>query len=230
MKNISVFIEGGAHTLRFREPIVTFASHLTVNEAVVFWNFKNITKAIDNGKIIIKKDPTDPTKDVEIDFGEGYWDFQQIKERLEGRDLKLSMNVHNNTCSIINETGSTVNLKKFGKLLGFPENYEVSPDSTTASPKSVDVNHGLRWLTVTCDLIEKSKNINLNGNSSSIITYLPITPGTRLGSNCYVYEKDYTSRPVKNDIVYEMVFEVNSNISEKVDVDVNILMNIALGR
>ena len=224
MKNISVFIEGGQHTLRFRNPIVTSASHLTVNEAVVFWNFKNVTEVIGNKKIVIKS--TESTGDVEIVFGDGYWDFQQIKKLLETNKLKLSMNVHNNTCSIINNTGKTVDLKKFGQLLGFPENHILQVNETVASPKLVDVNHGLRWLTVTCDLIEDSKNKDLNGNSSSIIAYLPITPGTRLNSNCYVYEKDYTLRPVKNDIVYEMVFEVNSNIPEKVDVD--ILMNITL--
>ena len=232
MKNISVFIKGGATKLKFEEPIVTSASHLTVNEAVVFWNFKNVTKVNGDGigtgneKIVIKKDPTDSTKDVEIGFGDRYWDFQQIKERLEGVKLKLSMNVHNNTCSIINETGSTVDLKKFGELLGFPENHILQVNETVASPKPVDVNHGLRWLTVTCDLIEESKNISLKGNSSTIIAYLPITPGTRLNSNCYVYDKDYTTRPVKNNIVYEALFEVNSNISERVDV--NILMNITL--
>ena len=232
MKNISVFIKGGATKLKFEEPIVTSASHLTVKEAVVFWNFKNVTKVngdgtgIGNEKIAIKKDPTDSTKDVEIGFRDGYWDFQQIKERLEGVKLKLSMNVHNNTCSIINETGSTVDLKKFGELLGFPENHILQVNETVASPKPVDVNHGLRWLTVTCDLIEESKNISLKGNSSTNIAYLPITPGTRLNSNCYVYDKDYTTRPVKNNIVYEALFEVNSNISDRVDV--NILMNITL--
>ena len=222
MKNISVFIEGGAKTLKFKKPIVTYASLLTVKEVTVFWKFKNITDDIDNGKFIIKKGIGD---DEEKTFGEGYWDFQQIKERLEGEKLELSMNVHDNTCSIINNTGRIVNLKKFGKLLGFPENHDL-PSGTSASPNPVDVNHGLRWLTVTCDLIDSSKNTGLNGDQSTILAFLPITPGTRLNSNCYVYERDYTSRPAKNDIVSEMKFTVNSNISEKVDV--NILMNIAL--
>ena len=104
MKNISVFIEGGATTLNFEKPIATYGSLLGAKEVTVFWNFKNITNAINNGKFVIK-DPSDPTKDKENSLGEGYWDFQQIKERLEGVKLKLSMNVHNNTCSIINETG-----------------------------------------------------------------------------------------------------------------------------
>ena len=235
MKNISVFIEGGTKTLKFTKPIATYGSLLAAKEVTVFWNFKNITNAIDNGKFIITNQvwngalfinqPGETPKEKTL--GEGYWDFQQIKERLEGEKLKLSMNVHDNTCSIINETGRVVNLKKFGKLLGFPENHKLLNGTTTASPKPVDVNHGLRWLTVTCDLIDSSKSTGLNGDESTVLAFLPITPGTRLNSNCYVYERDaYAWQPAKNDVVSEMKFTVNSNISEKVDV--NILMNIAL--
>ena len=124
-------------------------------------------------------------------------------------------------------TGRVVNLKKFGKLLGFPENHKLLDGTTTASPNPVDVNHGLRWLTVTCNLIDSSKNTGLNGDESEVLAFLPITPGTRLNSNCYVYERDaYSWRPAKNDVVSEMKFTVTSNITEKVDV--SILMNIAL--
>ena len=225
MKNISVFIEGGKkNTLKFKTPIATYGSLLAAKEVTVFCNFKNITNAIGNGKFSIK---TGSAAAVEKTLGEGYWDFQQIKERLEGEGLTLSMNVYNNTCSIVNKAGQTVNLKKFGKLLGFPENKTLAAGSTTASPKPVDVNHGLRWLTVTCDLIDSSKNTGLDGDKSTILAFLPITPGTRLNSNCHVYERDaYAWRPAKNAIVSQMEFEVNSNISEKVDV--NILLNIAL--
>ena len=223
MKNISVYIQGGTQTLKFEKPIATYASLLAAKEVTVFWNFKNITNVLDNGKFVIKKVSGDEDKTL----GEGYWDFQQIKERLEGEKLKLSMNVHDNTCSIVNDISEKVNLKKFGKLLGFPEDHELNANSTTASPNPVDVNHGLRWLTVTCDLVDSSKNTDLNGDQSDVLAFLPITPGTRLNSNCYSYERDaYAWRPAKNDVVSEMKFTVKSNISEKVGVD--ILMNIAL--
>ena len=222
MKNISVYIQGGTATLKFTNPIATYASLLAAKEVTVFWNFKNITNVLDNGKFSI----TTGSVTEEKTLGEGYWDFQQLKERLDGEKLKLSMNVYDNTCSIVNNTGGKVNLKKFGKLLGFPENHELAAGAS-ASPKHVDVNHGLRWLTVTCDLIDSSKNTDLKGNESDVLAFLPITPGTRLNSNCYVYERDaYAWRPAKNDVVTEMKFTVKSNISEKVDVD--ILMNIAL--
>ena len=231
MKNISVFIKGGTETLNFDKPIATYGSVIGAKEVTVFWNFKNITKAIDNGKFVIEKDPADTSsKDHEKTLGEGYWDFQQLKERLEVDKLKLSMNVHDNTCSITNETGSTVDLKKFGQLLGFPENYILQTGSTV-SPKPVDVNHGLRWISVTCDLIDSSKNTGLEGEASTVLAFLPITPGTRLNSNCYVYERDaYAWRPGKNNVITQMTFKVESNLQEwmEIKVDVDILMNIAL--
>ena len=223
MKNISVYITGGAKTLQLDNPLVTYASLLTANEVTVFWNFKNITDLIDNRKF---------TKGTgEVVLGEGYWDFQQIKKRLAGEKLELSMNVHDNTCDIINKTGSEVNLKKFGKLLGFPENQILPNDANTThkSPDPVDVNHGLRYLIVTCDLIDKSKNTGLDGAESDILAFLPVTPGTRLNSNCHVYDRDYTTRPAKSSIVSEVVFKVKSNVKDvNVKVDVDVLLNLTL--
>ena len=226
MKNISVLIEGtGKKTFRFKKPIVTYGTRLSTKEVTVFWNFKNITSTIGNNTFVRKKSEnggTDETKTI----NDGYYDFHVLKTRLEGEKLDLQMNTYDNTCTIENKKAVTVDLKKFGKLLGFPENHEVTAGTSAASPKPVDVNHGLRWLTVRCNLIDQSKNIDLDGNESNILAFLPVTPGTRLNSNCYVYEREHGWRAAKNAVVSEMEFEVSSNISEKVDV--NILLDLAL--
>ena len=130
-------------------------------------------------------------------INDGYYDFQTLKTRLEDK-LELQMNTYDNTCTIENKNTEEVDLKKLGLLLGFPENH----------------------------LIDQSKNIDLDGNESNILAFLPVTPGTRLNSNCYVYERDYAWRAAKNAVVSEMEFEVTSNISPKVDV--NILLDLAL--
>ena len=221
MKNISVFIEGAKKktTFTFKKPIATYGTRLAAKEVTVFWNFKNITSTIGNGTFGIKNSPDKTIND-------GYYDFQALKTRLEEDKLELQMNTYDNTCIIENKNGEEVDLKKLGLLLGFPENHKVAKNTTAASPEPVDVNHGLRWLTVTCDLIDKSKNINLKGEESDILAFLPITPGTRLNSNCYVYEREHAWRAAKNAVVSEMEFTVTSNISAKVDV--NILLDIAL--
>ena len=221
MKNISVLIEGSGKKFKFKKPIVTYGTRIAAKEVTVFWNFKNITSTIGNNTFVIKN----KSEDIET-INDGYYDFQTLKEHLKLNNLELQMNTYNNTCTIENKNAATVDLKKFGKLLGFPENHEVTAGTSAASPKPVDVNHGLKYLTVTCDLIDPSKNIDLEGEESNILAFLPITPGTRLNSNCYVYERDDAWRAAKNAIVAEMEFEVTSNISPKVDV--TILLNLAL--
>ena len=222
MKNISVHIKKGEKTtFTFKKPIATYGTRIAAKEVTVFWNFKNITSTIGNHTFVIKNNP-ESTETI----NDGYYDFQMLKERLKLNKLELQMNTYNNTCTIENKNTVTVDLKKLGVLLGFPENHEVAAGTSAASPKSVDVNHGLKYLTVTCDLIDPSKNIDLEGKQSNILAFLPITPGTRLNSNCYVYGRENAWRAAKNAIVSEMVFTVNSNISEKVDVD--ILLDLAL--
>ena len=226
MKNISVLIEGATKkTFTFKKPIVTYGTRLVAKEVTVFWNFKNITSTIGNGTFVIKKSENGGT-DEEKTINDGYYDFQALKARLEENKLELQMNTYDNTCTIDNKNASSVDLKKFGKLLGFPENHVLGGTISEASPKPVDVNHSLRYLTVTCDLIDRSKNIGLNGEENDILAFLPITPGTRLNSNCYVYEREHAWRAAKNAVVSEMEFTVTSNISAKLDV--NILLDIAL--
>ena len=222
MKNISVHIKKGEKTtFAFKKPIATYGTRIAAKEVTVFWNFKNITSTIGNNAFVIKSNP-----EVTETINDGYYDFQALKERLKLNKLELQMNTYNNTCSIENKNTVKVDLKKLGVLLGFHENHELAASTSERSPDPVDVNHGLKYLTVTCDLIDQSKNIDLDGEESDILAFLPITPGTRLNSSCYVYERENAWRAAKNAVVSEMVFTVNSNIL--VNVDVDILLNIAL--
>ena len=222
MKNISVHIKKGEKTtFKFKKPIATYGTRIAAKEVTVFWNFKNITSTIGNNAFVIKS-KSEVTKTI----NDGYYDFQALKERLKLNKLELQMNTYNNTCSIENKNAVKVDPKKLGVLLGFHENHELAASTSEGSPDPVDVNHGLKYLTVTCDLIDQSKNIDLDGEESDILAFLPITPGTRLNSSCYVYERENAWRAAKNAVVSEMVFRVNSNISENVDVD--ILLDIAL--
>ena len=217
MKNISVFLRGESTTVTFDRHIAAYASFLIAKEATVFWNFKNITSDLDNGKYTVGT--------TEKTLNPGYWDFQLLKEHLE-TDLELEMNVYDNTCRIKNKSSTEVNLKKLGKLLGFPENHKVAGNATESSPNAVDINHGLRYLQVECDFIDEVKN-SWRGGDSTILAFIPVTPGTRLNSTSYVYEKKGAPRYTKNGIVSKMTFTVKSNVPG-LKVDADILMDITL--
>ena len=190
MKNISVYINEGKKTFTFKKPIATYGTRIVAREVTVFWNFKNITSTTGNNTFVRKKTENGGT-DEEITINDGYYDFQMLKEHLEGNKLELQMNTYANTCTIANKNAVTVNLKKLGVLLEFAENHLLAANTNEVATKPVDVNHGLRYLTVTCDLIDRSKNIDVGGEESDILAFLPITPGTRLNSSCYVYEREH---------------------------------------
>ena len=219
MKNISVFLQGETTTVTFDRPVAAYASFLIAKEATVFWNFKNITSDLDNGEYTVGT----ATKTL----NPGYWDFQQLKEHLEANKIEIELNTYDNTCRIKNKsTTEKVNLKKLGKLLGFPENHELAADASGTSPEAVDVNHGLKYLQVECDFIDEAKN-SWRGDVCTILAFLPVTPGTRLNSTSYVYEKKGAPRYTKNGIVSKMVFTVKFNVPG-LKVDADILMDITL--
>jgi hypothetical protein len=163
---------------------------------------------------------------VEKELSEGYWDFELIKERLKGDKINLTANIHNNTCDVENKSGATVNLKRFGELLGFPTDTSIPQDTVTKSSKAVDVNFGLKYLTVTCDLANPRRNVDTDGSTSTNIAYLPIPPGTRLNSPVSGFNH-HPIVPVKEDIVTEITFTVSSKIPH-ISVDVDVLLNLVV--
>jgi hypothetical protein len=134
--------------------------------------------------------------------------------------------VHDNKCKVNNKNAETINLKNFGKLLGFNADTTVASGQTPESPHPVDVNLGLRYLTIACDLVDSFRNVDINGGVDTNIAYLPIPPGTRLNSTVSVYNENHPVVLTKEDIVSEMTFSVDSNITNNVEVDV--LLNLVV--
>ncbi len=216
-RNIAVFVTGGTKKLVLDEPFLSrIGTTIQLKQATVFWKFKNITIANNE---YMKGSTEKKTLDV------GYWDFELIKERLKGEKIVLTANVYDNTCDVDNKNNETINLKNLGVLLGFNADTTIVK-GIAKSPKAVDVNLGLRYLTIACDLANSFRNVDTNGSVNTNIAYLPIPPGTRLNSTVSIFNENHPIVPVKEDIVTEMTFTVNSNIS--IDVDVDVLLNLVV--
>ena len=225
-RNITVFLTSGTKKLELDEPFLTgHDTTIQLKRATVFWKFRNVTKA--NGNYYFDKKSSTPGGATETKtLDDGYWDFELLKKRLGEEKIELEASVHDNKCLLKNtNTGTTIDLKTFGKLLGFNANTTIPTGQTPEAPHPVDVNLGLRYLTIGCDLADSFRNVNINGGVDTNITYLPIPPGTRLNSTVSVYE----NHPVvltKEDIVTEMTFTLGSNITNEVEADV--LLNLVV--
>ncbi len=222
-RNITVFLTSGTKKVDLDEPFLTgHDTTIQLKRATVFWKFQNVTKANGNNYFQLS---TTPLRDGKKTLDDGYWDLELLKKRLGEEKIELTASVHDNKCLLKNTNTETVDLKTFGKLLGFNANTTVPTGQTPEALNQVDVNLGLRYLTIGCDLADSFRNVNTDGGVDTNITYLPIPPGTRLNSTVSVYE----NHPVvltKEDIVTEMTFTLGSNITEEVKADV--LLNLVV--
>ena len=223
-RNITVFITGGTKKLELDEPFLTgHDTTIQLKRATVFWKFQNITTANNNNyfdKVVSGGGNERKT------FDDGYWDFELIKKRLGEEGVELEASVHDNKCLLKNTNKETINLKNLGKLLGFNVDTTIPTGQTPEAPHPVDVNLGLRYLTIACDLVNSFRNVDINGGVNTNIAYLPIPPGTRLNSTVSIYNENHPVVLTKEDIVADVTFTVDSDITNEVEVDV--LLNLVV--
>ena len=225
-RNVTVFITGGTKKLELDEPFLTgHDTTIQLKRATVFWKFQNITRA--NSNYYFDKQSLTPSAGNERKtLDDGCWDFELIKKRLGEEKIELEASVHDNKCLLKNTSDETVDLKNLGKLIGFNVDTTIPKGRTPEAPHTVDVNLGLRYLTIACDLVDSFRNVDINGGVDTNIAYLPIPPGTRLNSTVSVYNENHPVVLTKEDIVTEMTFTVDSNITNEVEVDV--LLNLVV--
>ena len=159
-------------------------SKMEVRNAAVYWNFRNITKNF-NDTVTLTSTPKN------ITFGEGYWTFHMMAERLAESDVKLDQNRYDNTCKIFSKD-SDLNLKNLAPLRGFPKDKVIQANTWTNSPSNVDVNLGLHYVTVECSSVDTNRNFDRYGKKSKVIATLPVTTEQSLNSPVTHY-RDLTS-------------------------------------
>ena len=76
-------------------------------------------------------------------------------------------------------------------MLGFPKNI-IQANAWTTSSSNVDVNLGLRYVTVECNTVDTDKNFDRYGKRSKVIITLPVTTQQSLNSSVTHY-RDFTS-------------------------------------
>ena len=208
MSKINVFIENNEKELRFDTCIVKPAgSVMTLKNAAVYWDYKNV---------IAGKNDHVMHGTTRVSFGEGYWTFDRVERELGKQSVKLEAIEHNNTCRIYSET-QNLNLKKFGELLGFPENEVVSSGAWKTSPNVVDVNKGLRYVNINCNIVNTEGSIDTGGHWSCALATLPIPSDQLLNSTITQFKGIDSSVKITNGQFNRILFNVDTNIEDKVD-------------
>ncbi len=207
-----IFAKSGKENDYFLEDNVRFNRSLaTLNNATLYWRFKNVVKNLND--IITYGGET-------VTFEEGYWTFDMIQDRLAKKKIMLKFNPYDKTCKIYVEKAT--NLKKFGKLLGFSENQTLSPKAWKTSLSEVDINYGLRFVTLDCSAVDDSKNFGRDGKRSRTMFTFPILPNQNLSSAVSHFGNTNSVTPIRNGLFGNFTFTIDSNISSKSEMTVGV--------
>ncbi len=208
---LEIYAQSGMENEYYLEDnlICEATSSMTLNNATLFWHYKNVRQNV-NDTITHGSDTITSEK--------GYWTFDMIQDKLRESKIMLKFNAHDNMCKIYSE--EQLNLKNFGLLLGFPLSHVVSAKVWKTSPKVVDINLGLRYVTLSCDSVNSAKNFDRQGRRSQSLFTFPVLPNQNLSSAVMYFGDIGSTTPMNNGIFNRFTFMIDSNIKDDIGVDI----------
>ena len=174
---LNLFFKQGKNVFQFGDTYlrVKEGSTITLTNLIAFWPFENITS---DETITLTDDKGAVTN---LLFGEGYWTFEDNANHLSKEGIILTPRPHNNSCGITSDQ-HTINLGNIGPLIGFQRNTTIQRASTKDSG-TVSVNQGIRFISISCDIVDNSRNFDNVGNRSFVIARLPVDTSSRLNGD-----------------------------------------------
>ena len=223
-RKITVLINDNHKELYPSENIsgVTSESTLTVESVTVFWDYNNVIKGVNDTFIHSGNTLVVP---------EGYWTSDMITKI---RD-RLIIHVSNNTTQYydsiaqlyIEKNGNggfsayssnssyVINLGSFGTLLGFDKNTDLPAQTRKLSQKPADLNRGLKYITVSCDIVDDTRNIGVDGKRSNVIATIPVPYDIDLKhaiTQHYIDTRLTKGIPLQNGCFNNLTFDINTNM------------------
>jgi hypothetical protein len=167
----------------------------------VFWNYKNIRSGYNDYISVDGK---------KVMMNEGYWTFKQLSKKMEENGLTFKEYPDGRVKIDLYSGTKTVGLRNLTEILGYR-----SSNGPTYTPhisdRPVDIHDGLRYITVSCDLVNREHNIGRDGNRSNIITSLPNDGNKPLFGTVTKYNDIESQVRVNAGRYNEIRFEIGSN-------------------
>ena len=223
-RKITVLINDNHKVLYPSENIsgVTSESALAVESVTVFWDYNNVIKGVNDTFIHNGNTVTVP---------EGYWTSNMIT----GIRDKFIIHADNGTTQYYdtiaqlfiekNGTGGfsvyssnsayVINLGSFGTLLGFDKNTALPAQTRKLSRNSADLNRGLKYITVSCDIVDDTRNIGVYGKRSNVIATIPVPNDIDLKhaiSQHYIDTRLTNGISLQNGCFNNLTFDINTNM------------------
>ena len=182
---------------------LTESSRIKISILFVTWRFQNVTR---DEQVTKTKDGGTQTN---ITFQPGYWSFSKIQERLSDEDVILTRLAHNNSCHIFCQDES-LELGLIGELLGFGPSKTV-PKNTFTDSNTVNIDLGLRSVSIGCSLVNFTRNWNRYQKGSEVIATIPVSTEIPLNGSVENFSNQEYYAPTGRGGFSFLTFNVKDN-------------------
>ena len=210
MKKLTVFIEGSSKEITLDESLViNHDAYIYVKKAYIFWEYKNVDSsftALTNNSNV-------------INMYTGYYTFDIIKQ-LFNDGATLEATKYDGKCWIKTDASTTIHItSKLASLLGFNDDNRIfNPNTTTTSDNKVDVNNGLRYIKIHCNVVDDTSNLNEAGKKDDTIISLPISTTQPLFGSITKHSDIESKVPIDKGVINQLHFTVTDQNGNPVDV------------
>ena len=213
MKKLTVFIEGRSKEITLDESIViSHDTYIYVKKAYVFWAYENIptnfTAMTNNGNMFNM-----------VNMYRGYYTFDLIKKLFkDGASLEATK--YDGGCKIITDSSTTINITNtLANLLGFNDsNRTFNPNTTTTSDDTVNVNEGLLYIKIGCNIVERTSNLDEKSRNDDTIVSLPITTRQLLYGSVTEYPDIESKVKIDKGVINQLHFSVTDQYANEINV------------
>ena len=161
---------------------------------------------------------------TKISLKDGYYTFNILKTQLENiGSIELEELDFSGKCTI--KSDKTLNLQTLVPIIGFDKHTVITSNKLTESKYEVNINNGLEYVNIYCNMIDKSKNF-VNGKRSNVLVQIPITTEQTLKESVSrIYPEETEGIRLSNGIYNELILKVEGNNLSAVG---NVLLEIII--
>ncbi|CAB3986979.1 Hypothetical predicted protein [Paramuricea clavata] len=153
----------------------------------------------------------------------GYYTFKDVQKLMMyngGVDLQPTST--NGGCYIKPGSGNSVCVSTYlSRLLGLTmkdSEVVIDPDTTYASKKRMNINLGLEYINISCNLVNESFNVHTEGTRSDVVTSLAVTTTQSLFGSVTEYFDIESKVPVNKGSFNQLKFYVTDQDGKPVEI------------
>ena len=215
MKKLTVLIDGKETTITLSESLLVTHSnpYILLKKATIFWSYDNNIRSTHT---VTYKYGNNPLELID----NGYHTFEMIKNRLETHNgITLEAIKHSGKCKLSNTSVNTLVIDDaLNEILGRFTTTTFNQNNSKTSRRRVNINRGFKYISISCNIVDSSQNLDTQGGKSNILTSLAIPTSQSLFGSTQHFSDIESKVMVDKGVINQITFKVTDQDGNPINV------------